>query len=258
MKKIIKLVSAFVMMALLSTAAHAAPFRIGHLNGGSQYNATSNLTHYTSNHAGTTYASIGNAAYNATSVADLAAAYDVLIMPWYVTGDANFDWTTRLLPYMELGGGILWEDPYNIGDLAGSGLTTCSSFGCGTLGTTRSLVSPFDANGAESVFHDHFGITAVSSDWDIFSTDNGGGIHGVYGEFGTNGGRMVLGISDNLYHAQMWNAGDDDHYQLLINELNWIGSGSVYIPPTEVPEPGTLALLGLGLAGIGFRRRKRA
>ena len=28
-------------------------------------------------------------------------------------------------------------------------------------------------------------------------------------------------------------------------------------PPTPVPEPGTLALLGLGLAGIGFAKRKK-
>ena len=42
----------------------------------------------------------------------------------------------------------------------------------------------------------------------------------------------------------------------------YIGPGTVlsgrYITTSSVPEPGTLALLGLGLAGLGFTRQRKA
>lgn len=167
-------------------------------------------------------------------------------------------WNDVIRPYLEGGGRVLWEDPHNTDDLSGSGIT----FGYPPAGYNDdiSLVAPFDSNGAEGYYHIHYGISSVNSDWDVWSTDSGGGIHGIYGEFGSNGGRMLLGISDNLFHPEMWQAYDADHFALLKNQLNWLGSGDVDtdLGGDPVPEPATMLLFGTGIAGlIGSRARRK-
>jgi hypothetical protein len=181
-----------------------------------------------------------------------------LVVPWRINSAANFDWATVLLPYLNGGGSVLWEDPTNIGDLAASGVDLTSSTGIypGIGEGDISLVPPFSDAGAVGYYHIHYGILSASSEWDIWSVDINGGIHGVYAEFGSNGGRMVIGVSDNLYHPDFSVAEQSDHYALTVNELNWLNTGSITgIPdpdpdPVPAPAPAALLLLGMGLLGV--------
>ena len=58
---------------------------------------------------------------------------------------------------------------------------------------------------------------------------------------------------------------DIEHNSVGFYLANKYGLTTAYIPPPiipdptpSIPEPGTLALFGLGLAGLGFARRKKA
>ena len=250
-------------VALMGAASTASATSIGMLVDGGTGNAVNNMNYVvgtgglTPTDGADSWTALNAATFNSMTTAQLLATYDTLVMPWYVNGTMIADWNTVLLPYLNGGGNILWEDPVNIGDLSGSGLSLSGGNHYSASGESEiSLVSPFGDDGASGFFHIHYSILGASSDWSVWSTDIYGGIHGVYREF-ENGGRMVLGVSDNLYHPNFADPGQSDHYQLTLNQLNWLNTGSI---DGVVPAPQTLALLGLGLAGIGFsaKRKKKA
>ena len=62
--------------------------------------------------------------------------------------------------------------------------------------------------------------------------------------------------TDGLYAQMFFWTGDNRNVNIEFGEVTLTVRGSIANPAT-VPEPGTLALLSIGLAGIGLLRRRR-
>ena len=169
-----------------------------------------------------TIARIDATTYNAMSVAELRANYDVLLFTWATEGALNADWTTRILPYLNLGGGVIFEDGSspNIADLAPAIIGNVLELGSSNViavvpGLTDGITNSFTNN--------HLEFTA----WDpafapfLELADGSGRITGLYGDVGNC--RMVATGPDNDFHG--WRGGGDpegNNYRLLVNEIAWV------------------------------------
>jgi hypothetical protein len=203
------------------------------------------------------FVTIDAATFNALSVAQLRANFDVLIFTWISDPGINADWNTRLLPYMALGGGILFEDPGNISDLAPG--VTASVFNTSPAGMAISAVVPGLTDGINNSFaNNHIRFTAWDPALSPFIT-RGSDVVGLYGQFGA--GCIVLTGPDQHFHGFRGAGGfAGNQYNLLLNEVNWVThcvlEVDLDIKPTSCPNPlntkskGVLPVAVLGSASL--------
>ncbi|GEM_PF-3433792 len=171
-----------------------------------------------------TFEFISAAEYNLLSVQELRESYDVLIFPWGGNSSLDADWETRLLPFMELGGGIIWENENNLEDLqqvvtgnggifSGAGMHISDEVPILTDGITNHL-------GNGQFWFSDFEDTPFSS----FINRADGEAVGLWGQFG-EGVIVLSGVLSNYYGLKngsiSWQA---NHYNLALNKLLFVAT----------------------------------
>jgi hypothetical protein len=209
-------------------AGASGPIRVAGI-GGNYGNQAANQIFASGDLAGSITRVYSTSAFNAMSPADLRASYDVLLITWASDPGLNLDWNTRILPYMALGGDVIYEDPDNIGDLAPAVIgQEYDAGGPFSVAAVQGLTDGID----NSFVNRHTRYTSWDPLLQPFIT-SGSDTIGLYGAFGS--GRIILTGPDQDFHA-VRGFGDPygNQYNLLVNEVRWVSQSSLAVKVTDV------------------------
>ena len=159
-----------IVLSLGYFSGSAIAASIGYIEGtsGCCGNLTTVLSDYLIDRGdGSTTTAITPGTFNSLSAGDLLSTYDAILFPWFLPSSLTPDWNSVLLPYLQGGGGIVWEDPTNIGDIAGDAGFTQSVVS--TVGTTVTVTASepglTDALVDALYVNNHMNFSALSADW---------------------------------------------------------------------------------------------